>query len=274
MNSRVGSDPTSAPAAGQSFGERPFVSLSEALTWIAFSERLPLEDMRTQVEGERAPAMRDMEERKRQFFSGEGEDVPDVPGTGYFEDRPWGLDRLNGAWRQLRDAVDLGRVRVRGRFTSRYSLPEAHLADVQDLDGTVLATFSQFDVSTGGIRRQTEGSPEIHWGNHRDGAEREFDANAEKYNTNSCKPDLSAVEGYLLVEVEWAGLKGNVSPFDFRNGIRPSQSDTIKWCRQWIESGNGNGMDKAWKDFHTDPKHEGLSRDDCFRPAWRKAKTS
>lgn len=54
---------------------------------------------------------------------------------------------------------------------------------------------------------------------------------------------------------------------------RPSHGDVVTWCREWIESGNGTGMDKAWGEFHSIPKHKGLSRDDVFRPAWREAKS-
>lgn len=49
-------------------------------------------------------------------------------------------------------------------------------------------------------------------------------------------------------------------------------SEVVAWCRRWIESGKGNGMDKAWKDFQAEPGHVGLSRDDVFRPAWKDAK--
>lgn len=46
----------------------------------------------------------------------------------------------------------------------------------------------------------------------------------------------------------------------------------IEWCRQWMGSGQGNGMDRAWIAFHADPAHRDLSRDHVFRPAWREAK--
>lgn len=54
---------------------------------------------------------------------------------------------------------------------------------------------------------------------------------------------------------------------------RPSHADVVAWCRNWIESGKGNGEDKAWPHFQADPRHKGLTRDDWFRPAWREAKT-
>lgn len=49
--------------------------------------------------------------------------------------------------------------------------------------------------------------------------------------------------------------------------------EAVQWCVDWITNGKGNGMDKAWDEFKTDPKHKGLTRDDFFRPAWKEAKT-
>ena len=54
----------------------------------------------------------------------------------------------------------------------------------------------------------------------------------------------------------------------------PSHEDNVKWCCDWIAAGNGNGMDRAWDAFKIVPAHNGLSRDDAFRPAWRSAKTT
>jgi hypothetical protein len=53
---------------------------------------------------------------------------------------------------------------------------------------------------------------------------------------------------------------------------RPTHDEIVNWCKCWIESGKGNGMDKAWRHFHAAPEHHGLSRDDVFRPAWNAAK--
>ncbi len=52
---------------------------------------------------------------------------------------------------------------------------------------------------------------------------------------------------------------------------RASHSEAVEWCRRWIESGNGNGMDKAWPRFRTEPEHTGLSRE-SMRLAWNEAK--
>lgn len=54
---------------------------------------------------------------------------------------------------------------------------------------------------------------------------------------------------------------------------RPTHEQVVAWCRNWIDTGKGNGEDKAWPVFTADTRHKGLSRENCFRPAWREAKT-
>lgn len=198
---RDGASPPSA-VERRALPDVPWVSVAEALTFIAFGDAMAQNDLRAQVEGHRPPITDSPEERLRKFFAGENEDVPEVPGLGYFHDRQWGLSRLTKAWHQIRDDVARGDVNVRGRFTPTYSLTDARLADVEELTGNLLATFSQFDVSTGGIRRQPEGSPDIMWQNDPHSFDREFD---------SFSDDARATGGYLLVEVERMGLLGNVS---------------------------------------------------------------
>lgn len=194
---------TSAVSERRCLDDRPFVSLAEALTWIAFGDAMAPDDLRAQVKGHRPAVTNSPEERLRKFFAGHDEDVPEVPGLGYFQDRQVGLDRLTEAWRQTRDEVDRGTVKMRGRFTPTYSLADARLADAEELTGNLVATFSQFDVSTGGIRRQPEGSPDIMWQDDPHSFDREFDSFGD---------DARATGGYLLVEVERIGLLGNVSP--------------------------------------------------------------
>jgi len=176
----------------------PWVSLAEALTWIAFGDAMAQNDLREQVEGHRPSITDSPGERLRQFFEGDNEDAPQRPGLGHFHDRQTGLDRLALAWRQLRDAVDLGTVKVRGQFTPTYSRADACLADVAEMTGLLLATFSQFDVSTGGVRRQPEGSPDVLWQDDRHSFGREF---------VSFGDDDRAASGYFKVEVERVGLR-------------------------------------------------------------------
>ena len=77
----------------------------------------------------------------------------------------------------------------------------------------------------------------------------------------------------LLSRIAFDAWRATV-PIQKPERLRLSHSEVVGWCKRWIESGNGNGMDKAWDDFKSDPTHAGLSRDDVFRPAWRTAKTS
>ncbi|MBA3053763.1 MAG: hypothetical protein FP826_02225 [Sphingomonadales bacterium] len=203
----------SLPAKRGCLGERPFVSLAEALTWIAFGDALSSEELRAQVEGQRPPNTDSPEERLRKFFSGTDDAAPEVPGAGHFRERRRGLELLAKAWQNLRDGVDRGTVKVRGRLTSKYSLADAHSVDAVELTGNVLAAFSQFDVSTGGIRRQTFGSPGIIWRDDPHSFDREFDAYGD---------DASAADGYLMVEVEREGLMG------IANEVRPSHDHATK----------------------------------------------
>lgn len=193
---RDGASPPSA-VKRRTLPDVPWVSLAEALTWIAFGDAMTTDDLQAQVEGHRAPTTDSPEGRLRKFFAGHDEDMTEVPGLGYFHDRQVGLDRLTEAWRQTRDEIHRGTFKMRGRFTPTYSLADARLADAEELTGNLVATFSQFDVSTGGIRRQPEGSPDIMWQDDPHSFDREIEAFGD---------DARAADGYLLVEVERARL--------------------------------------------------------------------
>ena len=252
---------TSAAPERRRLDERPFVPLAQALTWIAFGDAMTPDELKAQVEGHRPPTTDSPEERLRKFFGGPDEEVPEAPGLGYFHDRQLGLVRLMEAWRQLRDEVERGFVKLRGRFTPTYSPTDAHLADVVTLTRDLLASYSQFDVSTGGIRRQPAGAPDVLWQDHPNSFDREFQAFGD---------DARAAGGYLMVEVERDGvLRSWPQPVKVP---RKSHEEVVDWCQHWIASGRGNGMDKAWASFSAAPEHAGLSRDDVFRPAWKQAK--
>lgn len=222
---------TSSPVERRHLGERPFVSLVEALTWVAFGDAMLPDDLRAQVEGHRPPVTGSPEERLRKFFAGDDADVPEVPGLSHFEDRQSGLGRLTVAWRQLRDEVERGSIKMRGRFSPTYSIADARLADVEELNGNFLATFSQFDVSTGGIRRQPNGSPDILWQDDTHSFNREFEAFGE---------DPRAAGGYLLVEVESDALLRHF-PNPMSSPADPhiaaiSTAGAENECRDWLAS--------------------------------------
>lgn len=188
---------TEPPVEGRRLDGRPFVSLAEALTWIAFRDAMMPDHLRKQVEGHRQPATDTPKEQSRKILAVTDEDVRDFPGMGYFDDRQLGLEKLTEAWRQLRDDVDRGQIKMRGRLTSNYSLADARLAKVEELTGDILATFSQFDVSMGGLRRQPEGSPDVLWQNDSHSLDREIE---------SFSGDARAASGYMLIEVGRVGL--------------------------------------------------------------------
>lgn len=261
MDHHGGAATTPLATERRRLGERPFVSLAEALTWIAFGDAMTANVLQTRLESHRQPIIDSPPERLRKFFAGQNADASDGAGLGYFHDRQLGLVRLTEALRQLRDAVERGAVKVRGRFTPTYSLADAQLADVEDLTGTSFAKFSQFDVSTGGVRRQPHGSPDVLWQDDPHSFDRESEAFSD---------DARAADGYLFVEVERDDVLRRW-PHPVKTP-RMSHDEVVAWCKCWIASGRSNGMDKAWQSFSVAPEHVGLSRDDVFRPAWKEAK--
>jgi hypothetical protein len=183
----------------QPLSGRAFVSLAEALSWIAFDDAMSIEQLNIQLEGIRPQKVESNAYYLRKFFAEDGVPEVDWPGTGHFENREQGLEKLDKAWLWLRDAVENQTISVRGRYTQTYSRADAVLADVELLTGAMLATFSQFDVSTGGIQRQTEGTPSVIWSSHPQGLIRALETVGD---------DLRTTEGYLFVEVERTALVG------------------------------------------------------------------
>ncbi|WP_019051635.1 hypothetical protein [Sphingobium xenophagum] len=244
-----------------SLNNRKFVSLAEALTWIAFGDAMAADDLKTHVEGYPPPMTDTHEERLRKFFAGQDHYVANVAGSRHFVNRQVGLDKIIEAWHQLREEVEHGTIRMRGRLTETYSLADARLASVEDLSGNLLAEFPQFDISTGGIRREPGLSPYVLWSGDPQSFRREFEA----FGGNP-----RALGGYLMVEVERDGVIRRW-PHPVK-APRKSHDEVVAWCEHWIAAGKGNGHDKAWNAFKTLPEHHGLSRDDVFRPAWKDAK--
>lgn len=155
-----------------------------------------------------------------------------MAGTGHFGDREQGLEKLDAAWLWLRDAVENQTIKVRGRYTQTYSRADAVLADVELLTGDKLATFSQFDVSAGGIQRQTEGTPSVIWSSHPQGLIRALETVGD---------DLRTTEGYLFVEVERTALVGA------KPTARIASTATAKAeheCEAWLRAKFAEDSDK------------------------------
>jgi hypothetical protein len=238
-----------------------FVSLSEALTWIAFADALPAKELRKQVEGASDPVIGSPDERVRGAFALNEPSVRGSAGTGHFLDREPGLERLSKAWSCIRAGAEAGTLHLRGRYSSTFDPDDAELADVVKLSGSLLASFSQLDVTTAGIRRQPDGSKDVLWQDDPAGFERECLAFTD---------DPRAREGYLHVEVSRNEI---IIGWPHPNSHKSTAIESVvAWCESWLSSGAGNGMDKAWEAFQAIPDHAGLSRDNVFRPAWNAAK--
>ena len=100
-----------------------------------------------------------------------------------------------------------------------------------------------------------------------------FDCAQLRYRRRNVFEEVEVVFSGIRLSLD--DLRERLEEAGLSNGDlqRLPHSRVVEWCRDWIESGKGNGMDKAWIAFRDDPQHAGLSRDDAFRPAWKEAKT-
>jgi hypothetical protein len=238
----------------------PFVSMTEAITWIAFGQAMTSEQLLRCVEGAQSSDPFYREQRLREFFRIADSQIPELPGfipaapgTGHFVDRECGLRQLQKAWRQIRDAVELKTITVRGSFTKSYSLEKARLSMVSNLNGNTLATFPQFDVTTGGLRRQPEGYPSVMWRDHYQSFDREVD---------SFLSDPRSGDGYLLVEV-WREDLMKAFPVAEPSQKVWSADDMAAW---WNAKGFTNGKE-ARDAFMKEDDTAGLS--ESFATCWR-----
>lgn len=221
----------------RSLSQRTFVTLSEALSWLAFGDAMDSNELSSQVQGVQPISHESNEESLRRFFEESEDFVDDWPGIGHFQERQQGLEKLGNAWLNLREAVEQRQICVRGRYSGTYSLEDARLADVKNLSGNELATFSQFDISTGGIQRRTEGTPEIIWDNH---------PQAQLRGYQSDPSDQRTIDGYLLVEVECAPLN-KVASRTSSAGTEPPIAPTAKTeheLEHWLQKAFAADPDK------------------------------
>lgn len=94
--------------------------------------------------------------------------------------------------------------------------------------------------------------------------------------------------GYGIGGGAWATLKGAEPLYSVRvaasqqylaqieaeqSVARITHEEAVRWCRDWMDSGKGNGMDKALPALKKLPGAGGCARDTFFRPAWNEAKT-
>lgn len=212
--------------------DTPYVALSAALTWIAFRHALDASELRAAVVGVPVIDGRTNDERLRDFFSPDATEPAAYADHDHaaFHDREAGLARLEDAWVAVRAEVDRGCLEVRGRYTPAYSVSQAQLAVPEVLAGSRLAAFSQFDPSTGGIRRQPSGQPTVIWEGHPLAYEREW---------ASAAGDDRAKDGYLMVEVRrdhlMAVFPPCAAPIDSTIAVT-STTGAENECRAWLEN--------------------------------------
>jgi hypothetical protein len=226
------------------------LSLSEALTLIAFGEVMSAEELRHAVEGDPVPDERTNDEKLRDFFA--NIERPDFAeqGNGPFTDRDAGLARLSKAWEALKEAVCDGTLIVRGRYSATYSASDAQVADVEALTRDRISTFSQFDVSTGGIRRQLQGQPSVLWAGHAGADQREYDAALGL----TPQGDGRFSDGYLHLTIDdgdlWAALMEGRDP---GNPPLTNQPPTIQIenerIAQIVELASADAKDKLGREL-------------------------
>ena len=233
---------------------RKFVTLAEALSWIAFRTFLDV--------------------------AGIKERLLAAPSCGV---------SLEEAMRQFSIAAGDGRLRARGRFVTDADnvdphmtgygtdIPENQFIDLQQFDldrerlqclppsgSRVLGTWGTTTNvrSTGG----DDGTVVDRLENAGEYAERTFWSYAGVKEKNL----PSYAIGYEDVEVTRDDL---LREYPIIQSQRPlvTHQEVVAWCLQKIGEGT-NDMNLAWSDFKSTPQFAGLSRDDVLRPAWNDAK--
>ncbi len=197
--------------------DKPFLNLSEALSWIAF-------------------------------------------GDTSNPDHYWGhyqsaAEKLAEAVEALVTAASTGNVALFGKYVSDQSL-DADLVDTLPIPTEKLLDFRQYDLKHFGLRF---GKGLLGFPQEREG----------KYVCDL--PEVKRKAFYRDVVVDSQTLTHVFPPS--RVGIKVSHEHVVDWCRDWMNSGKGTDGNKAWRTFKTLPQFEGLSREDCFRPAWGEAKS-
>lgn len=207
------------------FADQVYIPLADALSWIAFGQVRDSNEW--DFTGEQGlPHDGARGDDVRPDREAEAGDAQAERGEHIEEGR--GVDLIVRAWLKLREAVEAGKVEVRGRYTEAYSSRQASLADVSSLNGAVLAAFSQFDLATGGIRRKPLGNPEVIWPDHEWALDREWE---------SFTGDRRATDGYLRVEVERNTLL-NAFPSseatDKSTAATSSKARAERQCQDWL----------------------------------------
>lgn len=235
--------------------EQKYVTLTAALSWIAFRTLMDASDIKARLSSDQAAGA-----------------------------------ALEKAMQQFSVAAGDGYLKARGRHFGHIGengLPQA--GDTAEIEENSFKNFQQFDLELNRLQRlpgngsrllgllsiwtvlhAPDGAAQLAKGYTAPAAEsytRAFESFAGALSGGGA----SLSDGFVEVEVLTDDLVReypNIQPQ--RRTV--SHKDVVAWCRQKIASGT-NDMNAAWKDFHSLPQFAGLSRDDGFRPAWNDAKT-
>lgn len=207
---------------------------------------------------------------------------PDQPFVGLSEALSWiafGVSLGNGALKDAISAHALGsaaemqsrvadavakltqlasgdQIAMRGRYFANHAVDENTVL-TEPIEPIRLADFRQFDDLYDGLR-YGEG---LTWSEDESGGRRASSGRHDEYRYVTV--NRSDLLKHFPIEVHPVPIPA-----------RPTYEQLVDWCRRYISDGRGNGMDGAWIAFRSEPWHQGLTRDDAFRPAWRTAKTS
>jgi hypothetical protein len=212
-----------------------FVTLSEALSWIAFG--VALDHMALDREANVLQSL-----------------------FGSINSQQQALEE---ATFKLISKASGGHITVRGKFVEAHP-EDAEQVDTKEIEPVRFEDFAQFDILHDGLRR----GGGLTWYDDHSMSDRHHDCDGTKLFASVKVNRAELLELFPLADEEPFGRGIQAS-----NTSMPSHDYIVQWCRDWIAEGKGNGMDKAWPAFNNDSRHMCVTRDDVFRPAWSEAKT-
>lgn len=235
--------------------DRKYVTLTEALSWIAFRAHLTAAGIKERLRGDPA-CQAALEEAARQFSVAAGD----------------------------------GRLMARGRYvTDSDDCRQPKAAHTDDIHENLFKDFQQFDLDRERLQHlPPKGSRVIGtWGvpatacapdgvvrvatDWMGSADESYSRAFQSYAGGPSDEGIPFGEAIAGVEVRQDDLLREFPALEQRQPL-VSHEEVVGWCRQKIASGTTD-MNAAWKDFRSIPKFARHSRDGVFRPAWTDAKT-
>lgn len=235
--------------------DRKYVTLTEALSWIAFRTLLDATDIKERLHSD-----------------------PGCQAT------------LEKAARQFSVAAGDGRLMARGRcMTDADESRHPNAGHTDDIHPNRFRDFQQFELDRERLQHlPAKGSRVIGtWGvpttacapdgvvravtGWMDSAEEAYARAFQSYAGDLSDEGASLGSGLVGVEVHQDDLLHEFPALQPQQRLA-SHEEVVAWCRQKIASGTTD-MNAAWKDFQSSPQFARHSRDNVFRPAWNDAKT-